>query len=97
VIGAGIAGLSVAYELACEGRSVIVLGDGSIGDGAGRTPAHVCARADQSYVDISRTDGVDAARAFIASHMAAIEADDLLIGPAAAGLGPPPEADRRAS
>ncbi len=73
VIGAGIAGLPVAYELACEGRSVIVLGDGSIGDDAGRTTAHVCARADQSYVDISRTDGVDAARAFIASHMAAID------------------------
>src|SRR5678815_2345899 len=43
VVGAGIAGLSIAYELAREGRSVVVLEDGAtIGAGeTARTTAHL--------------------------------------------------------
>ena len=42
VIGAGIAGLSTAYLLGCEGRSVVVLDDGLIGGGmTDRTTAHL--------------------------------------------------------
>ena len=40
VVGAGIAGLSSAYLLALEGKSVVVVNDGRIGDGqTGRTSA----------------------------------------------------------
>ena len=42
VVGAGIAGLTVAYTLARAGRRVIVLDDGPIGSGeTGRTTAHL--------------------------------------------------------
>jgi NADPH-dependent 2,4-dienoyl-CoA reductase/sulfur reductase-like enzyme len=42
VAGGGIAGLSVAYHLAVEGRRVLVLDDGPIGGGqSGRTTAHL--------------------------------------------------------
>src|SRR5919109_1187236 len=63
VIGAGIAGLSVAYHLACEGRSVIVLDDGPIGGGqSGRTTAHPSNAIDDLYVEIARVHGADGAR-----------------------------------
>ena len=38
VVGAGIAGLSTAYELARLGRSVIVIDRGAIGSGIPRGP-----------------------------------------------------------
>src|ERR1700709_305408 len=42
VVGAGIAGLSVAYQAARDGREVIVLDRGAIGSGmTARTPAHL--------------------------------------------------------
>jgi glycine/D-amino acid oxidase-like deaminating enzyme len=42
VIGAGIAGLSTAYSLVLDGRSVVVLDDGPIGGGQSeRTSAHL--------------------------------------------------------
>ena len=41
VVGAGIAGMSVAYHLAQAGRKVVVLDDGPIGGGiTSRTSAH---------------------------------------------------------
>jgi ribulose 1,5-bisphosphate synthetase/thiazole synthase len=39
VVGSGIAGLSVAYELVSRGRSVIVLDRGSIGSGMTYCPS----------------------------------------------------------
>ena len=42
IVGAGIAGLSIAYELIRSGQKVIVLDDGLIGRGmTGRTTAHL--------------------------------------------------------
>jgi monoamine oxidase len=38
VVGAGIAGLTTAYLLAQEGRSVVVLDDGPIAGGRHRAP-----------------------------------------------------------
>ena len=74
VIGAGMAGLSVAYHLALEGRSVLVLDDGPIGGGqSGRTTAHLSNAIDDLYVDIARIHGVDGARLAAESHTAAID------------------------
>src|SRR5881296_779040 len=54
VIGAGMAGLSVAYHLAVEGRSVLVLDEGPIGGGqSGRTTAHLSDAIDDLYVEIA--------------------------------------------
>src|SRR5665213_1170929 len=50
VVGAGIAGMTVAYLLARAGKAVIVIDDGPIGGGeTGRTTAHLCNALDDYY------------------------------------------------
>jgi glycine/D-amino acid oxidase-like deaminating enzyme/nitrite reductase/ring-hydroxylating ferredoxin subunit len=73
VIGAGIAGLTTAYLLAKEGRSVIVIDDGTPGCGmTGVTTAHLTAVIDDRYAEIIRLHGVDGARLACDSHRSAI-------------------------
>lgn len=74
VVGAGIAGLSAAYELARSGRSVIVIDQARLGDGmTGRTTAHFTNAYDDRYFRMEHFHGVDGARILAASHTAAIE------------------------
>ena len=74
IIGAGIAGLTTAYLLGREGRSVVVLDDGVIGGGmTGRTTAHLTNAYDDRYVEIEKLHGGEAARLTAESHTAAIE------------------------
>lgn len=74
IIGAGIAGLTTAYLLGREGRSVVVLDDGMIGGGmTGRTTAHLTNAYDDRYVEIERIHGEEAARLTAESHTAAIK------------------------
>ena len=74
IIGAGIAGLSTAYLLAREGRSVVVLDDGLIGGGmTGRTTAHLTNAFDDRYVEMEKIHGADASRLIAESHTAAID------------------------
>jgi len=73
IIGAGIAGLTTAYLLGLEGRSVVVLDDGVIGGGmTGRTTAHLTNAYDDRYVEIEKLHGEEAARLTADSHTAAI-------------------------
>jgi glycine/D-amino acid oxidase-like deaminating enzyme/nitrite reductase/ring-hydroxylating ferredoxin subunit len=74
VIGAGIAGLTTAYLLVREGRSVIVLDDGRPGCGqTGVTTAHLSYEIDDRYVEILRLHGREGARLAYHSHRAAID------------------------
>lgn len=74
IIGAGIAGLTTAYMLAREGRSVVVLDDGQIGGGmTGRTTAHLTNAFDDRYVEIEKLHGLESSRLTAASHTAAID------------------------
>jgi len=74
IIGAGIAGLTTAYLLAKEGRSVVVLDDGVSGGGmTGRTTAHLTNAYDDRYVEIEKLHGEEGARLTAQSHTAAIE------------------------
>jgi glycine/D-amino acid oxidase-like deaminating enzyme/nitrite reductase/ring-hydroxylating ferredoxin subunit len=74
LIGAGIAGLTIAYLLARDGRRVIVLEDGDIGGGmTGRTTAHLASALDDRFYELERHHGVDGARLAYASHSAAID------------------------
>lgn len=74
VIGAGIAGLSVAYHLMRAGVSVVVLDDGPIGGGeTARTSAHLSAALDDGFARLARTHGADGARLACESHRAAID------------------------
>src|ERR687891_8340 len=74
VIGAGIAGMTTAYLLAAEGRSVVVLDDGAIGGGmTGRTTAHLTNAFDDRYVEMEKLHGAGGARLIAQSHTAAID------------------------
>jgi glycine/D-amino acid oxidase-like deaminating enzyme/nitrite reductase/ring-hydroxylating ferredoxin subunit len=73
VVGAGIAGLSVAYHLAREGKKVIVLDDGPIGGGeSGRTTAHLVDAMDDRCEWLERIHGPEGSRLVTQSHGAAI-------------------------
>src|SRR4051794_29437802 len=74
VVGAGIAGLSVAYELAKAGQSVIVLDRGPLGGGmTARPSAHLASAFDDYYHEHIRLRGEDEARAYYQSQAAAID------------------------
>lgn len=74
IIGAGIAGLTTAYLLGREGRSVVVLDDGSSGGGmSGRSTAHLSNAYDDRYFEIEKRHGEDCSRLTADSHTAAIE------------------------
>lgn len=80
VVGAGIAGLSTAYLLAREGRSVRVLDDGPVGSGeTSRTTAHLATAFDDRYVEVERLHGADGARLTAESHAAAIDAIERIV------------------
>ena len=73
-MGAGIAGLSVAYELSHAGQKVIVLDDGAIGRGmTARTTAHLVNALDDRYFNLEKYHGEDGARMAAQSHSAAID------------------------
>ena len=74
VIGAGIAGLSVAYALARAGRRVVVLEKEQIGSGeSGRTTAHLSNALDDRFLYLEKARGVGAARIAAEAHSAAID------------------------
>ena len=73
VIGAGIAGVTTAYLLAREKRSVILIDDGTPGCGqTGMTTAHLSNVVDDRYTEMIRLHGVDGARLACDSHRSAI-------------------------
>jgi len=73
VIGAGMAGLSTAYELARFGRLVIVIDRGGIGNGmTARTTAHLATELDDFYSELIRVRGEDEARLYHDSQKAAV-------------------------
>lgn len=74
VIGAGIAGMSIAYRGACEGLSVLVIDDGKIGGGqTSCTSAHLSSTIDDRFCEVERLRGPTAARLAFESHAAAID------------------------
>src|SRR5689334_14219628 len=74
VVGAGIAGLTSAYLLAKEGKSVIVLDDGPIGAGqTERTSAHLASATDDRFYELERLLGVEASRASYEGNAAGID------------------------
>lgn len=80
VVGAGIAGLSTAYMLARESRSVVVLEDGLIGGGeTSRTTAHLSYALDDGYVEVERLHGREGARLAAESHRAAVDCIEAIV------------------
>jgi glycine/D-amino acid oxidase-like deaminating enzyme/nitrite reductase/ring-hydroxylating ferredoxin subunit len=74
VVGAGIAGLSCAYELAKLGRSVVVVDRGAIGGGMTlRTTAHLASACDDFYTEVENRRGEKQARLLYQSLAASID------------------------
>ncbi|MFJ4973650.1 FAD-dependent oxidoreductase [Streptomyces sp. NPDC088755] len=74
VIGAGMAGLSTAWELARAGRSVVVLEADRIAAGvSGYTTAKLTAAHSLIYERLNRTRGGEGARHYAQSQQAAVE------------------------
>lgn len=74
IVGAGIAGLSVAYTLTKAGKRVVVIDDGLIGRGmTARTTAHLVTALDDRYYDLEKFFGEDGATMAAQSHGAAID------------------------
>ena len=74
IVGVGIAGLTNAYLLGRDGKSVIVLDDGQIVSGeTERTTAHLVSALDDRYVDLEQLHGGKGARLAAESHLAAID------------------------
>src|SRR5918992_500319 len=74
VVGSGIAGMSVAFELARSGKKVVVLDRGPIGKGmTSRTTAHLAAECDDGFDELISRRGEDLAKLWYQSQTAAID------------------------
>ncbi len=74
VIGAGIAGLSVAYSLARHGKRVVILEARGVGSGmSGCTTAHLASVLDDRYSRLIEVRGEATARLGVQAHAAAID------------------------
>ena len=80
VIGAGISGLSVAYELQTRGRSVVVLDRGRIGGGmTARSSGYLSSQPDDFYETLVRQHGTDGARKYRESQTAALDRIEAIV------------------
>lgn len=80
VVGAGIAGMSVAWYLAKAGQRVIVLDDNGVGGGeTGQTTAHLTAAMDDYYQVLEKVHGKEGARIAHESHQGAIDAIERIV------------------
>ncbi|MEU3273115.1 FAD-dependent oxidoreductase [Saccharomonospora sp. NPDC006951] len=74
VVGAGIAGLTTAYRLAAEGRSVVVLEAGRVAGGvSGHTTAKISAQHALKYAQLAAHKGTEAARRYGRTQLDALE------------------------
>jgi glycine/D-amino acid oxidase-like deaminating enzyme/nitrite reductase/ring-hydroxylating ferredoxin subunit len=73
IVGGGIAGLSAAYQLSRESKSVIVLDDGPLAAGeTERTTAHLSYALDDRLSILEELHGLEKTRLAVQSHLAAI-------------------------
>lgn len=81
IVGAGIAGLTTAFELVRRGTRVMVLDDGPVGGGeTGRTSAHLASAVDDHFHVLEGRFGEDGARQVAESHAAAIDYIEAVAG-----------------
>jgi len=73
IVGAGIAGMTTAYLLAREGKSVVILDKNKIGSGeTANTTTHLSNVIDAGYREIEALHGAKGAQLVAQSHTAAI-------------------------
>lgn len=80
VVGAGIAGLSVAYQLAKRGHKVVILEGSSVASGqTGRTTAHLTYKPEDLLVEMLKHHSKEKLVSFIEAHKQAIEEIEVII------------------
>jgi len=80
IVGSGIAGLSVAYELSQAGKKVVVLDRGAIAGGqTSRTTAHLAPICDDGVDALIKQRGEELAAQFQASQSAAVDRIEAII------------------
>jgi glycine/D-amino acid oxidase-like deaminating enzyme/nitrite reductase/ring-hydroxylating ferredoxin subunit len=80
IVGAGIAGLTTAYQLLRQGRKVVVLDDGPIVSGeTERTTAHLASALDDRFTHLEKLFGEEGSRLAAESHMAAINTIEAIV------------------
>jgi glycine/D-amino acid oxidase-like deaminating enzyme/nitrite reductase/ring-hydroxylating ferredoxin subunit len=74
VVGSGIAGMSVGYELAKAGKDVVIIDRGPIGKGmTSRTTAHLTAQCDDGFDQLISRRGEDIAKLWYQSQAACLD------------------------
>ncbi|PGH15033.1 hypothetical protein AJ79_02715 [Helicocarpus griseus UAMH5409] len=69
IIGSGIAGISVAYELVTRGIDVVMIEARDVLSGeSGRTSGHLANALDDGYTEIAKKHGIEGAKAAAESH-----------------------------
>ena len=80
IIGAGIAGLSIAYELSKAGQRVVVLDRGAIAGGmTSRTTAHLAPVCDDGMAALAKMRGEAMAARFQESQAAAVDRIEAIV------------------
>lgn len=80
IVGAGMAGVSIAYLLARAGKSVVVLDDGPLANGmSSMTTAHLTCVLDERYSELEHMHGEEGARLAAGSHMTAINRIETIV------------------
>ena len=80
IVGAGIAGLTIAYLLTQAGKAVVLLDDGPVAGGmTAVTTAHLSNAIDDRYFEIERLHGHMGARLAAESHTAAIDRIEAMV------------------
>jgi glycine/D-amino acid oxidase-like deaminating enzyme len=80
IVGAGIAGLTIAYLLTQAGKAVVLLDDGPVAGGmTGVTTAHLSTAIDDRYFELERLHGQTGARLAAESHTAAIDRIEAMV------------------
>lgn len=74
IVGGGLAGVSVAYNLIKAGKTIALVEDGFIGSGeTGRTTAHLVTALDDRYYELERLFGEEKTKLIAHSHATAID------------------------
>jgi len=74
VVGGGITGLSIAYQLAKRGRKVTLVEAFKIGSGqTGRTTAHLTCQLEETFTDLLKIHDQETLSTFLEAHRKAID------------------------